>query len=40
MTEAQLHNRDRKVTTRRFPFTLFIVAELLCTGVLVLWLSL
>jgi hypothetical protein len=38
-TEAQSqdHDRDREATTGRFPFALFVVAELLCTGSLVAW---
>jgi hypothetical protein len=40
-TEAQSQHhdrdRDREATTGRFPFALFIVAELLCTGSLVAW---
>ena len=38
-TEApsQDHDRDGEATTGRFPFALFIVAELLCTGSLVAW---
>ena len=31
-TQSQTPNRD--ATTRRFPLALFIVAELLCTGVI------
>jgi hypothetical protein len=34
-TEAQSQDRDRETTTRRFPLALFVVAELLCTGALV-----
>ena len=34
-TEAQSRNRDREATTARFRLALFVVAELLCTGVLV-----
>ena len=39
-TEAQSHNRDPELTTGRFRLTLFVVAELLCTGALVAWLVL
>ena len=34
-TEPQSEDRDREATTGRFPLALFVVAELLCTGVLV-----
>jgi hypothetical protein len=34
-TETQSQDRDRETTTGRFPLALFVVAELLCTGVLV-----
>jgi hypothetical protein len=34
-TQSQSQDRDREATTGRFPLALFIVAELLCTGVLV-----
>ena len=34
-TEAPSHNRDREATTDRSRLTLFVVAELLCTGALV-----
>ena len=34
-TETQSQDHDREATTGRFPLALFIVAELLCTGVLV-----
>ena len=38
-TQSQSHSqdrdRDREATTGRFPLALFVVAELLCTGVLV-----
>ena len=34
-TEAQSQDRDREATTGRFPLALFVVAELLCAGVLV-----
>jgi hypothetical protein len=33
--QPQSQDRDREATTRRFPLALFVVAELLCTGVLV-----
>lgn len=33
--ETQSQDRDREATTGRFPLALFVVAELLCTGVLV-----
>jgi hypothetical protein len=33
-TQSQRQDRDREATTR-FPLALFVVAELLCTGVLV-----
>ena len=40
-TEAQSQDhdrdRDREATTGRFPFALFVMAELLCTGSLVAW---
>jgi hypothetical protein len=39
-TEAQFQNRDRGATTGRFPLALFIVAELLCTAALVVWVVL
>ena len=39
-TEARSHNRDPELTTGRFRLTLFVVAELLCTGALVAWLVL
>ena len=39
-TEAQSKDRDREVTTARFPIALFVVAELLCTGALVAWVAL
>jgi hypothetical protein len=39
-TEAQSDDRDREATTGRFPFALYVVAELLCTGGLVAWLLL
>jgi hypothetical protein len=39
-TEAQPHDRDREPATDRFPFALFVVAELLCTGALVAWVVL
>ena len=34
-SESQSQDRDRQATTGHFPLVLFIVAELLCTGVLV-----
>jgi hypothetical protein len=34
-TEAPSHNREPELTTSRFRLTLFVVAELLCTGALV-----
>ncbi len=34
-TQSQSQDRDREATTRRFPLALLVVAELLCTGVLV-----
>jgi hypothetical protein len=41
-TESQSQDRDREGTTRRFPLAVCIVAELLCTGVvvasLILWI--
>jgi hypothetical protein len=36
-TQAEDHDRDREATAGRFPFALFVVAELLCTGSLVAW---
>ena len=39
-TGAQSHNRDREATTARFGLALFVVAELLCTGALVVWVFL
>jgi hypothetical protein len=39
-TEAQSQDRDREATRARFPFALYVVAELLCTGALVVWLFL
>ena len=39
-TEAQSSNRDREATTARFGLGLFVVAELLCTGALVVWVFL
>ena len=33
--ESKSQDRDREATTGRFPLALFVVAELLCTGVLV-----
>jgi hypothetical protein len=39
-TEAQSQDRDRDATTRRFPLALYVVAELLCTGALVVWVVL
>jgi hypothetical protein len=39
-TEAQSDDRDREAATGRFPFALYVVAELLCTGALVAWLLL
>jgi hypothetical protein len=34
-TQSQSQDRDREATTGRLPLALFVVAELLCTGVLV-----
>ena len=34
-SQPQSQDRDREATTGRFPLALFVVAELLCTGVLV-----
>ena len=34
-TQSQSQDRGREATTGRFPLALFVVAELLCTGVLV-----
>jgi hypothetical protein len=34
-TQSQSQDCDREATTGRFPLALFVVAELLCTGVLV-----
>ena len=34
-TETQPQGRDREATSGRFPLALFVVCELLCTGVLV-----
>jgi hypothetical protein len=34
-TETQSRDRDREATNGRFPLALFVVAELLCTAVLV-----
>jgi hypothetical protein len=34
-TQSQSQDRDREATTGRFPLVLFVVAEPLCTGVLV-----
>jgi hypothetical protein len=41
-TAARLEGDDMKFPDRdgRFPFALFVVAELLCTGVLVAWVVL
>ena len=39
-TGAQSDNRDREATTARFGLALFVVAELLCTGALVVWVFL
>ena len=39
-TEAQSRDRDREATRGRFPFGLYVVAELLCTGVFVVWVFL
>jgi hypothetical protein len=39
-SEAQSHDRDVAATTGRFPLGLYVVAELLCTGALVLWVVL
>ena len=39
-TDTQSHNRDRQATTARFRLGLFVVAELLCTGALVVWVFL
>ena len=41
-TQSQSQDRDREATTGRFPLALFVVVELLCTGVLlasvILWI--
>jgi hypothetical protein len=34
-TQSQSQDRDYEATTRRFPFAVFVVVELLCTGALV-----
>jgi hypothetical protein len=34
-TQSQSQDRGREATTGRFPLALFVVVELLCTGVLV-----
>ena len=34
-TQSQGQDRDRDAATGRFPLALFVVAEVLCTGVLV-----
>ena len=34
-TETHSQDRDREATTGRFPLALFVVCELICTGVLV-----
>jgi hypothetical protein len=34
-TESKSKDRDREATAGRFPVSLFVVAELLCTGALV-----
>jgi hypothetical protein len=34
-TQSQPQDRDREATTGRFPLALFVVCELICTGVLV-----
>ena len=34
-TQSESQDRDREATTGRFPLALFVVAELLCTGVLI-----
>jgi len=34
-TQSQSQDRDREATTDRFRLALFVVPELLCTGVLV-----
>ena len=39
-TEAQSNNRDREATTARFGLALFVAAEVLCTGALVVWVVL
>ena len=39
-TDAQSNSRDREATTARSGFALFVVAELLCTGALVVWVVL
>lgn len=39
-TEGQSRSRDRDATTTRFGLGLFVVAELLCTGALVVWVLL
>ena len=39
-TEAQSNNRDREATTARFGLALFVAAEVLCTGALVVWVFL
>ena len=39
-TAFQSANRDPNATTSRFRIGVFVVAELLCTGALVVWLLL
>jgi hypothetical protein len=39
-TQLQSSNRDPEATTSRFRLGVFVVAELLCTGALVVWLLL
>jgi hypothetical protein len=34
-SQSPSRDRDREATTGRFPLALFVLAELLCTGVLV-----
>lgn len=34
-SQSESQDRDREATTGRFPLALFVLAELLCTGVLV-----
>jgi hypothetical protein len=38
--EAQSHNRDSEARNPRFRFGLFLAAEVICTGALVVWVVL